>query len=182
MMLAMFSKLTGRPVPKFLRQSGSGVILDNQGRVVTANHVIEIKDRLTIVGVTTGGKRFGCRVLSTDDSRDLALLACDGLIGTRGIRGLASVTLPIGSRACAAGFASGGPFILSDGILANRMNDKGKLLLSVPAGPGMSGGAVFTYDGYLVGIVQAGYRQPPFTLITTSNVQLRKFLRDIKYN
>lgn len=171
----------GRPMPKTMRYSGSGVVLNNKGDVLTANHVINEKTIISLIGEDTKGKRFGCRVLAKDDSRDLALLRCDGLIGVDGIRGLAPLSLPIGTRAVAAGFPSGGPFIISDGIIANVLPEKGKYMMSIPSGPGMSGGAVFTYDGLLIGIIQAGYVKPPFTLFTTSNLQLRKFLKEHGY-
>lgn len=165
---------------KTLRIRGSGVLLQDAGRVVTANHVVSIKGITTLIGVSTNGKRFGCKVLAQDADRDLALLACDGLIGVSGVRNLASLTLPVGRRIIAAGCASGGPLIISDGIVAQHYSDtdKGKLLCSVMGGPGMSGGGVFTYDGELVGIIQAGYNKPPFTMITTSNLQLRRFLKE----
>lgn len=161
---------------KELNVRGSGVILGNKGRVVTANHVVKIPGRTSVIGVTTEGKRVGCKILSQDDSRDLALLSCDGLSGADGVRSFSSILLPIGSRVVAAGCAGGGPLIISDGILANRELDKGKLLLSVMGGPGMSGGGVFTYDGSLVGIIQAGYNRPPFTMITANSIQLQRFL------
>lgn len=173
--LAMMSAMTKKPIPKYLVSSGSGVVLGN-GKVVTANHVVDIEQRISVIGATEKGKKFGCRILAQDKSRDLALLQCDGINRLAGIHSFASLSLPIGSRVVASGYAGGGSLVISDGILSTRELNKGKMLVSALSGPGMSGGAVFTYDGRLVGLIQAGYRQPPFTMISTNSLQLLRFL------
>lgn len=160
----------------YIQASGSGVILGKQGEVVTANHVIRGKGRQAVIAVTASGKKAGCRVVAQDDERDLAKLVCDGLSGVSGVTRLAPLRVPLGSRIVVSGYPGGLNLVSSDGIVANHLPEKGKLLLSALAGPGMSGGAVFSYDGALIGVIQAIYTMPPFTTLTTSNLQLRSFL------
>jgi putative serine protease PepD len=168
-------------------QSGSGVILGDQGLVITAAHVIEGKrtetQGLLFVLVeptalfirTTNDVQAGCKIARVDKEHDLALLQCDGLRGTHGVTLLADDNLPVGQHVVTSGFPAGAFHILADGIVANHLA-KGKIAVSVPIGPGMSGGGVFTYNGTLVGIIQMYLGSPPFTGIITSTSQLREFL------
>ena len=158
-----------------MRGSGSGVILGNLGEVVTANHVLQ--GAQTVIAVTSSGKKVGCRVVRTDADRDLAMLMCYGLRGVDGVAQFSRLALPLGSRVVTAGYPGGLDLISTDGILANYVDNKGKLYVSTLIGAGMSGGAVFTYDGALVGIIQMIYRVPPFTAVTTNPLQLQRFLQ-----
>ena len=55
---------------------GSGVIISDDGYIVTNNHVVENSDKLS---VTLNDKReFDAKVIGTDPSTDLALLKIDG--------------------------------------------------------------------------------------------------------
>ena len=55
--------------------SGSGVILESDGYIVTNNHVVDGADSIT---VTLNDKRtFDAKVIGTDPSTDLALLKID---------------------------------------------------------------------------------------------------------
>lgn len=153
--------------------TGSGVILGNKGRVVTAAHVVF--HRKTFIALTTDGKRVGCRVLAEDHDSDLALLACDGLSGVRGVSHIDSGTLRNGSRVVAAGYPGMLPLTVTDGI-TSAVNGV-RLFVSVPVGPGMSGGGLFLYDGTLVGITSALYQDNPFTGVFVHPLALQAFLR-----
>lgn len=175
--------------------SGSGVILGDKGLVLTAAHCLVSKSvsdfgffgfkigtltmtRKALYVRTIDGMQSGCRELKVDRERDIGIMQCDGISGRRGVSRLTGLVTRIGTRVVTSGYAGGGPHVLADGIVANDLHDKGKVMISAPAGQGMSGGGVFTYDGRLLGLIQSGYMQPPFTGFITSPLQLQRFLRE----
>lgn len=160
--------------------TGSAVLLKN-GKAVTANHVVDMSGSPIVVATNNAGVKAGCKILANDRERDLALIDCAGFSHVNVHRGYASMFLPIGTRVSAAGFPLGGPLVISDGVASNHLFERGKYMFSVPAGPGMSGGGVFTYSGLLVGVIQSGYGKPPFTLFTSSPLQLARFLKESGY-
>ena len=57
-------------------QSGSGVIFDSKGHVLTNNHVVENASAVTVT--MDDGRQFKVKVLGTDRLTDLAVLKIDG--------------------------------------------------------------------------------------------------------
>ncbi|MCS7051692.1 MAG: S1C family serine protease, partial [Thermomicrobium sp.] len=57
--------------------SGSGVVIDQRGLIVTAGHVVSGAERVQVRFAT--GDQLTARVLGTDDANDLALLQVDRL-------------------------------------------------------------------------------------------------------
>ena len=57
-------------------QSGSGVIFDSEGHVLTNNHVVQNATAVTVT--MDDGRQFKVRVLGTDRLTDLAVLKIDG--------------------------------------------------------------------------------------------------------
>jgi serine protease Do len=155
---------------------GSGVILNN-GKVVTAYHVVSDEGR-AIIAVKADGTKVGCRVVKTDSTRDIALLQCDGFNRQSGVRVLHRDTIAVGLPITIAGAPARLPIILTQGIVCGEYKNEGKLILDATSGPGGSGGPVFTLQGELVGLLQAGSPMPPFVVFTTSNLQLRRFLNE----
>lgn len=156
--------------------SGSGVSI-GQGRVVTANHVVQLKGQ-AIVAAKTSGVKSECRILAQDINRDLALLQCDGFSNDSRLQ-LAGVSeVRTGSRILLSGSPTVLPIIVTHGIVSGALEQQGKLILDAESGPGGSGGPVFTLGGRLVGLLQAGHMFPPWVVFTTSNLQLRRFLHN----
>lgn len=177
--------------------SGSGVLYHNKGLVLTAAHCLVDKSvedygffgfkigtlvatRKALYVRTIDGVQAGCRELKVDRARDIGIIDCAGISGRSGVSRTTSLITRIGTRVVTSGYAGGGPHVLADGIVANDLPDKGKVMISAPSGPGMSGGGVFTYDGSLLGLIQAGYIQAPFTGFITSPIQLQRFLREFE--
>ncbi len=64
----------GRVVPN--PQSGSGVIFDPKGYILTNNHIVENTDAITVT--LDDGRQFEAEALGTDRLTDLAVLKIDG--------------------------------------------------------------------------------------------------------
>lgn len=148
----------GEPQPT---GSGSGVILDDQGYIVTNNHVVDGAEK---VKVTLNDKRvYAARIVGTDPSTDLALLKieADNLspieIGN-------SDDLRVGEWVLAVG----NPFNLTSTVTAGIVSAKGRNLnmsgsmkiesfiqTDAAVNPGNSGGALVNLNGELVGINSA---------------------------
>lgn len=140
--------------------SGSGVVVDPAGLVLTNHHVIDGEDDLTVRWAD--GVSVAARVLGTDPIGDLALLSAPRPDGAA-----ASVRLA-GAEDLIPGtpvLAIGNPFGLGDlddvptltrGVLGSGRLVRGVyadcLQVDAPVNPGNSGGPLFTLDGRLLGI------------------------------
>ena len=140
---------------------GSGVIVSDDGVVVTNAHVIEDADEIEVALINRDS--FVAKVLFEDERTDIAILQLEG-------NGLVFPTLPIGdSDQVQIGdfvLATGNPFGVgqstSMGIVSalNRTEldviDTGSFIQTDAAiNPGNSGGALIDVNGQLVGINSA---------------------------
>lgn len=126
---------------------------------VTAAHCQDIKEG-GVVNAVIDGRSFGCRVVSVDRSRDLALIKCDR-------KHVGEVSCPIvpvrvGERVLLAGYPKG-KAELFDGTLTDRTLFSGDSTKVIVAGDhevvgGFSGGGMFTETG-LCGVVTHGVNQ-----------------------
>jgi len=145
--------------PRPLTGSGSGVIITEDGYIVTNNHVI---DRASKISVTLNDKRtYEATVVGTDPTTDLALLQ------------ITEKQLPFikfgNSDAVKVGewvLAVGNPFNLTSTVTAGIVSAKGRSLHILGGGtsiesfiqtdaavnPGNSGGALVNTQGELIGI------------------------------
>lgn len=149
----------GEPQPA---GSGSGVILDKDGYIVTNNHVVQGADK---VKVTLNDKRvFAATVVGLDPSTDLALLKIEAddlspiVVGN-------SDNLKVGEWVLAVG----NPFNLTSTVTAGIVSAKGRnidilsgnmkiesfIQTDAAVNPGNSGGALVNLNGELVGINSA---------------------------
>lgn len=161
-------KLSLNPLQNYLnspaRSSGSGVILSDDGFIVTNNHVIEDASRIEVV--MNNNQRFYAKLIGSDPSTDLALLK------------IKAKNLPFvkygNSDQIAPGdwvLAIGNPFDLNStvtagiisakarniGILRDRNNLQIESFIQTDAAinPGNSGGALVNLQGELIGINSA---------------------------
>ncbi len=142
--------------------SGSGVIISDDGYIVTNNHVVENADK---VEVTLDDKRdYMARVIGTDPTTDLALIK---------IEGKDLPFLPYGNsdkvRIGEWVLAVGNPFNLTSTVTAGIISAKARNINILPeqtaiesflqtdaaVNPGNSGGALINTDGSLIGINSA---------------------------
>jgi serine protease Do len=146
------------PNPNFKSQSlGSGFILDEEGYVITNNHVVENADEILVR--LSDEHEFQATVVGTDPKTDLALIRFEPKDVT-----LHPVTLG-DSDAVKIGdwvLAIGNPFGYGHTVTAGIVSAKGRMIGAGPydnflqtdaaINPGNSGGPLFDMQGRVVGI------------------------------
>jgi serine protease Do len=157
-----FFNFGGRPQPREYSQpysaTGSGVIVSQDGYIVTNNHVVQ---EATDVNITLNDKReYKAKIIATDPSTDLALIKIDE-------QGLPFMTygnsdeVKIGEWVLAVG----NPFNLTSTVTAGIVSAKARTNILGSQGaiesfiqtdaainPGNSGGALVNTRGELIGI------------------------------
>lgn len=147
----------GQPQPQV--GTGSGVIINSQGYIVTNNHVI---DKASDVEVTLQDNRsYKAEIIGTDPTTDLALIKIDET-GLPTLPFVDSDQVKIGEWVMAVG----NPFNLTSTVTAGIVSAKGRninilqdryaiesfIQTDAAINPGNSGGALVDLDGGLVGI------------------------------
>src|SRR5574344_864385 len=142
--------------------TGSGVIISEDGYIVTNNHVVNGADELTVT--LNDNREFSARIIGTDKTTDLALIKVDG-------KNLP--TLPIADsdkvRVGEWVIAVGNPFGLNNTVTAGIISAKARSLgangvesfiqTDAAINAGNSGGALVNTQGELVGINAMLYSQ-----------------------
>lgn len=143
---------------------GTGVIIDDQGTILTNLHVVDGAERVGVEFVD--GTKSEAEVLSTDPSNDLAVLKPATLPDDIVPATLKSTAkLQPGDEVIAVGNPFGIGVSVSDGVISGLRRDyesaEGKKVLTnliqfdAAANPGNSGGPLVTTDGEVIGIVTA---------------------------
>ena len=149
----------GRPQYREQRAGGSGVIISEDGYIVTNNHVVDGASKLKVK--LNDGRSFDAKLIGKDSATDLALLKVEA----KGLPTLAfgsSDALRLGEWV----LAIGSPFDLQSTITAGIVSAKARQLGAIPndfriesfiqtdaaVNPGNSGGALVNTHGELVGI------------------------------
>lgn len=145
------------------RASGSGVIISNDGYIVTNNHVV---DGANEVSVTLNNRReYNAKVVGIDPNTDLALLKIDAQnlpampVGN-------SDNVHLGQWVLAIGYPLNLDVTVTQGIISAKsrsigINRQGPapveafLQTDAAVNPGSSGGALINTDGELIGINSA---------------------------
>lgn len=142
--------------------TGSGVIISNDGYIVTNNHVVEGADELTVT--LNDNREYSARIIGTDKTTDLALIK----VSAKDLP-----TLPISdSNNLKVGewvLAVGNPFNLNSTVTAGIVSAKARSLgangvesfiqTDAAINAGNSGGALVNTKGELVGINAMLYSQ-----------------------
>jgi serine protease Do len=144
--------------------SGSGIIFDANGLIVTNQHVIANADPKNITVTLPGGKNFKAKVVGSDSVSDLAVLKINAANLPAAKLGDSS-KLRVGDLAVAIGNPMGEAYAgsVTSGIISalNRkmyVNDDGYsrryTLIQTDAAinPGNSGGALINQNGEVIGI------------------------------
>lgn len=143
------------------RGTGSGVVYDREGHIVTNNHVVEGTDSLTVV--THDGREYPAQLVGRDSRTDLAVIRVEGLDALPVTWGKSS-DLKVGELAVALGSPLGTDFAgsVTAGIISGldrriTVGDRSLQLIQTDAAinPGNSGGALVNSAGELVGINSA---------------------------
>lgn len=144
--------------------AGSGVILSEDGYIVTNNHVVQDADELSVK--LNDNREFKARIIGTDATTDLALIKIESS-GLQAIKVGNSDDLKLGEWV----LAIGNPFSLTSTVTAGIVSAKARSLHARPGSiesfiqtdaainPGNSGGALVNAQGELVGINAMLYSQ-----------------------
>lgn len=149
----------GQLMPQPLIGSGSGVIINDKGYIITNNHVIDQADEIEVT--LHNNETHKATVIGTDPNTDLALLQIDA-------KNLKSLPL-VNSDDVQVGewvLAVGNPFSLNSTVTAGIVSAKARnininkekfavesfIQTDAAINPGNSGGALVNLDGGLVGI------------------------------
>ena len=148
-----------RQEPQYRMAAGSGVIISEDGYIVTNNHVVDGAEDIEVI--LNDNRKFTAKVIGRDPNTDIALVKIDAKNLT---------VLPWGdSEALRLGewvLAVGNPFNLTStvtagivsaksrsiGISGNKMAMESFIQTDAAVNPGNSGGALVNIRGELVGI------------------------------
>lgn len=144
---------------------GSGVIISEDGYIVTNNHVVDGAEKLEVL--FNDNSTYDATIIGTDEASDLALIKVDA-------KGLSPITfgdseaVKIGEWVLAVGNPFGFNSTVTAGIVSAKarslgQNHKGNLSIEsfiqtdAALNPGNSGGALVNLKGELIGINSAIY-------------------------
>lgn len=142
--------------PFVQRGLGSGLIVSNEGYIVTNNHVVARSDQITVA--LSDDRVFDAKVVGTDEKTDLAVLKISASDLTPAKLG--------DSASVSAGewvLAMGNPFGLSQTVTAGIISAKGRANMGIAEyedfiqtdaaiNPGNSGGPLVNLAGQVIGI------------------------------
>lgn len=146
--------------------SGSGVIVSEEGYILTCYHVVEAAKEITVT--LTSGSQYKASLVGVDPDNDLAVLriqpkatepltyakqGCSGklVVGEK----VVAIGNPLGSL---GGTVTDGIISATDRLVTTSDNQQMTLLQTNAAiNQGNSGGGLFNMDGQLIGIVNAKY-------------------------
>lgn len=160
--IATESVVTGGFAQQYVQQgAGSGVIISEDGYIITNHHVIEGAENITVT-LRDGTTSYKAKIIGSDEDNDIALLKIDAT-------GLSAATMGNSSDLAVGDYvvAIGNPLgqlggTVTDGIisaLARQVTVEGKSMTllqhNAQISPGNSGGGLFNSNGELIGIVNA---------------------------
>lgn len=145
--------------------SGSGVIINSEGHIVTNNHVIDGADEIVVS--LNNNRTYTAEVVGTDPSTDLAVLKIDAPVSLPHISFGSSQDVRVGEWVLAVG----NPFDLTSTVTAGIVSAKSRdinilrgdprtmeypiesfIQTDAAVNPGNSGGALVNTSGELIGI------------------------------
>lgn len=145
---------------------GSGVIISEDGYIVTNNHVVADADKLEVL--MNDNASYDAKIIGTDEASDLALIKIDA-------KGLSPITfgdsegVKIGEWVLAVGNPFGFNSTVTAGIISAKARSLGQngqkgglniesfIQTDAALNPGNSGGALVNLKGELIGINSAIY-------------------------
>lgn len=148
------------PKERVERSLGSGVIVTENGYIVTNNHVVEGSEKV-IVNIPGSKKDYEAKIVGTDPKSDLAVIKIEG-DNFNALEFYDSDKLDVGDVV----FAIGNPFGVGETITSGIISAKNRNAVGIneyedfiqtdaPINPGNSGGALVNSLGYLVGVNSA---------------------------
>ena len=153
--------LPDSPDEFFHRGEGSGFVWDEEGHIVTNNHVVDGADRVAVI--FSDGTELHAKVIGTDPDSDLAVLELpEPKRGATPVELGDSDRLRVGQIAIAIGNPFGQEFTMTTGIISalGRTIRSGGSPFSIPEviqsdvaiNPGNSGGPLLDRRGKVIGV------------------------------
>jgi putative serine protease PepD len=142
---------------------GSGVIIDDQGHILTNAHVVDGASQSgSVTVIFDDGSTAEAKVVGSSETNDLAVIKVDGVDGLTPATFAKSGSLQVGQTVVAAGAPLGLSESVTSGIVSNTArpvrsgsnNDAVYLAVQTDAAinPGNSGGPLVDLNGAVVGI------------------------------
>lgn len=156
--LTLQDLFTGRSPQRSQMGTGSGVIINSDGYIITNNHVINNSDELTVT--LNNNKTYKAEIVGSDPQTDIALLKIDADEDLPYVTFADSDNAKIGEWVLAVG----NPFNLTSTVTAGIISAKARNLdptgkytqsfiqTDAAVNPGNSGGALVNTSGELIGI------------------------------
>jgi len=149
-------------VPRERREQalGSGVIISEDGYILTNNHVVDGADEIKVV-LADDKKEFDAKVIGTDSQTDIAVIKVEG-------KSLPAITITDSEKLEVGDvvLAIGNPFGVGQTVTSGIVSAKGRggmgivdyedfIQTDASINPGNSGGALVDAEGRLIGISTA---------------------------
>ncbi|SLN68727.1 putative periplasmic serine endoprotease DegP-like precursor [Roseovarius albus] len=153
-----FFKGFGDPRPRIENSLGSGVILTDDGIVVSNYHVVGMASEIRVI--SQDGREYDAEVLLGDQESDLAILRLKDASDLPYLELRNSDEVEVGELVLAIGNPFGVGQTVSSGIVSGLArsgtatgNSRGYFIQTdAPINPGNSGGALVDISGHLIGI------------------------------
>ncbi len=149
--------------PKTAEATGSGVIVDDRGYILTNNHVIERAQSLTVI--LNDGQQYTAKVIGADPGTDLALIKIDAKTKLPFAKLGDSSTIEVGQWVVAIGNPRGFDWTVTVGVISalnrqivsksNGQTIRGLIQTDAAINPGNSGGPLLSASGDVIGINDA---------------------------
>ena len=142
--------------------TGSGFVIDNDGHILTNNHVVAGSDNVTVRVGGEDGQTFDAKIVGTDPSTDVAVLEVDS--GSDQLQPLelgSSSGVEVGDPVVAIGNPFGLDRTATAGIVSavqrqidapNGFTIENAIQTDAPINPGNSGGPLLDAEGKVIGI------------------------------
>lgn len=158
--------------------SGSGVLINNEGYILTNFHVVRGAAAFAVRLEEEEEPRFTTELIKYHPENDLALIRVEP-INRRPIPLCSNRKLVRGQKVVAIGSPLGLFNTVSDGIIAGfrKIEEVSMIQFTAPTSHGSSGGALLNLYGELIGIVTAGFDDGQNLNLAVDYETLRGFLR-----
>ena len=160
----VITKLNGQSFTSWDNAIGSGVVVHADGYILTTANVVGSADRI-LISFPDGQHRAG-ELLDIDPLSGIAVIHVDSVTAIPVQFGNSDEVYP-GAWAIMMGNAYGLPSSVSFGLVNGIRLEDGLLQVSALVNPGSTGGAVFSTDAKIIGLIAAELTHDPDTGFTS---------------